>query len=407
MISIPDRWLPVWKATAQHRVTAWKLTRTDGTVYRFTSTDQPIWIDGEKYLPRDDQADTEESGGGEFTGEKREAALAEHAVGLSGVISSSSITEEDLAAGRYDDATVAIHWIDRRNTAAGSESRDFQVADTSYSTDGGWRFSLVSAIDAKLQQKRGEVASRTCRSALFGERCARDSTDGAGDALIAAEWAVGVVPGDYCEVLEVVNAYTVRVGIVAKEITDLQSPVPNTIRIVTTSNHYFLGPSPGTLRPLHVPMLLYGNVGASPSVNATYTSVTTGGTSEDVALIINGSEITTAGSTLGFVCLAPQEDWFARGFATWIGGGNNLLASRVQSSTAFNASPSGSFGGDINITFDVAPPATIQVGDVISLAAGCDKQLQTCDEKFGNSLNFNGDPFAPGSEIFLDTPSTR
>jgi hypothetical protein len=40
-------------------------------------------------------------------------------------------------------------------------------------------------------------------------------------------------------------------------------------------------------------------------------------------------------------------------------------------------------------------PSTIQVGDTFSLQAGCDKSHTTCQSKYGNILNFRGEPFIP------------
>lgn len=48
-----------------------------------------------------------------------------------------------------------------------------------------------------------------------------------------------------------------------------------------------------------------------------------------------------------------------------------------------------------------------QVGDSYSAIAGCDKSLETCITRFGNALNFRGEPHVPGSDRLLETSATR
>ncbi len=46
-------------------------------------------------------------------------------------------------------------------------------------------------------------------------------------------------------------------------------------------------------------------------------------------------------------------------------------------------------------------PLAIAVGDVVQLTAGCDKSFGTCQEKFANSINFQGFPHLPGHDALL------
>ena len=47
----------------------------------------------------------------------------------------------------------------------------------------------------------------------------------------------------------------------------------------------------------------------------------------------------------------------------------------------------------------------VQVGDQISLLAGCDGNLATCIEKFNNVANFRGEPYVPGSDYLMTYPN--
>ncbi|WP_296424097.1 DUF2163 domain-containing protein [Yoonia sp.] len=48
--------------------------------------------------------------------------------------------------------------------------------------------------------------------------------------------------------------------------------------------------------------------------------------------------------------------------------------------------------------------ASIVVGDMLRLVAGCDKRAETCREKFANLINFQGFPDIPGEDWLVSIP---
>ncbi len=50
---------------------------------------------------------------------------------------------------------------------------------------------------------------------------------------------------------------------------------------------------------------------------------------------------------------------------------------------------------------DQAPAAGVQV----LLRQGCDKRLETCASRFGNAVNFQGEPFLPGNDRLARYPA--
>ena len=58
------------------------------------------------------------------------------------------------------------------------------------------------------------------------------------------------------------------------------------------------------------------------------------------------------------------------------------------------------------ITLQYAVP-TLAVSDEISVAPGCDLSTTTCNDKFGNILNFGGFPYIPGDNPFGGNAGTR
>lgn len=409
MIQIPERWLGRWRSTLQARTYLWKIERRDGTVLRFTSWDTPLWLLSEKFIPRDedDSGDFDERGGGQFGGETRQASLKEHSAALQGILSHSSITHEDLRRGLYEDATVYIYLVDALRMSSGYHRRTYRVADVGFSTDGQWRLQLVSAIDAALQQRVGEVVSRTCRNCHFGPRCSSAKTPGGSDGLVADEWETGQTSGNFCVVSSVTNNFEFRVQIPASEIDSINtgSAVPDTTYFRTATNHYLCGENPDPSRQVTSQVRVYGNVGSSPDFNDAYADCITDPVSPDRNLVITGIDVIAAGSTLGFICQAPDEDRFQGGVLTWRSGDNAGDESRVEANTVFVPSPVSGYGGYVDVTLSGAPFNDVQVGDTLTLRAGCDQSLEVCEQRFDNVVNFNGEPFTPTADILINTPS--
>ena len=51
--------------------------------------------------------------------------------------------------------------------------------------------------------------------------------------------------------------------------------------------------------------------------------------------------------------------------------------------------------------------APLAIGDTVSIAAGCDKRLATCRDRFANVANFRGFPHVPGTDAAFRYPDAR
>jgi uncharacterized phage protein (TIGR02218 family) len=51
-----------------------------------------------------------------------------------------------------------------------------------------------------------------------------------------------------------------------------------------------------------------------------------------------------------------------------------------------------------------APPLAVGAGMRALLIQGCDKRLATCSGRFGNAVNFRGEPFLPGMDLLTRYP---
>ena len=83
--------------------------------------------------------------------------------------------------------------------------------------------------------------------------------------------------------------------------------------------------------------------------------------------------------------------WFTRGLATMIGGDAAGFAAEVR---AHNENTYG-----IWLSLWSAPVTAISVGDTLVVTAGCDKQFETCRDRFANAVNFRGFPNIPGNDF--------
>ncbi|MGV8832853.1 MAG: DUF2163 domain-containing protein [Devosia sp.] len=90
------------------------------------------------------------------------------------------------------------------------------------------------------------------------------------------------------------------------------------------------------------------------------------------------------------------EGWFSFGKAHWSDGRRLGLADAVLSHARLG-------------TADVLGFATriadwVEIGDTLSVTAGCDRRFVTCKAKFANAINFRGFPHIPGSDYVLRHP---
>jgi uncharacterized phage protein (TIGR02218 family) len=99
----------------------------------------------------------------------------------------------------------------------------------------------------------------------------------------------------------------------------------------------------------------------------------------------------TAAGTGGF-----PDGWFAGGVLAWTGGANAGLSCTIRRDRID--------GVTRILDLALAPGAPVSAGDGMRLTAGCDKQVETCREKFDNFLNFRGFPHIPGEDWIVAYP---
>ena len=88
----------------------------------------------------------------------------------------------------------------------------------------------------------------------------------------------------------------------------------------------------------------------------------------------------------------PLANAYGGGRLRWLGGANGGLESAVRLSS--NA-----------VLMLRRPPAfAVEAGTLVELIEGCDKSLATCAARFGNAVNFRGEPYLPGVDLLMRYP---
>ncbi len=88
----------------------------------------------------------------------------------------------------------------------------------------------------------------------------------------------------------------------------------------------------------------------------------------------------------------PVADAYGGGLLRWFGGANGGLESGVARSD-----------GAV-VILRTAPGFAVAPGVLVELVEGCDKSLATCGARFGNAVNFRGEPYLPGIDLLTRYP---
>lgn len=56
------------------------------------------------------------------------------------------------------------------------------------------------------------------------------------------------------------------------------------------------------------------------------------------------------------------------------------------------------------LTLDLPPGFAVAPGTLIEISEGCDKTVATCAARFGNAVNFRGEPYLPGMDLLTRYP---
>ena len=158
---------PTLAAHLASRVTTlaacWRVERADGVVLGFTDHDRKIAFNGDDYEP---------TSGLDASEAVAHAGLQVGGLEVAGALSSERITEEDLAAGLYDNARVETWLVNWQTPTQRHLMRVASIGEVRRD-DGSFTAELRSLSHA-LGQERGRIFRATCDADLGDERCKID-----------------------------------------------------------------------------------------------------------------------------------------------------------------------------------------------------------------------------------------
>ncbi|MBS1716473.1 MAG: DUF2163 domain-containing protein [Armatimonadetes bacterium] len=103
-------------------------------------------------------------------------------------------------------------------------------------------------------------------------------------------------------------------------------------------------------------------------------------------------------NTDGSITFGPCSQatgYFDCGLVKFTSGQNSGLEGEIKSHTLS--------GGNAVIFLRLPMPLLVAPGDAVTLTAGCDRRLTTCQTKFSNGVNFIGEPYLPGNDQIWTT----
>jgi uncharacterized phage protein (TIGR02218 family) len=97
--------------------------------------------------------------------------------------------------------------------------------------------------------------------------------------------------------------------------------------------------------------------------------------------------VSSAADAVLTLASAVGDGLFAYGTLRWLSGANAGLESRIVA----NAGTS--------VTLRDVPAFAVAAGTRVEMVEGCDKRFATCVGRFGNAVNFRGEPHLPGNDL--------
>jgi len=151
----------------------WLLERGDGQRLGFTDHDRALVVDGQLYEPDSGFAQSEA---------RASLGMGVDSVDVEGALTSDVLSEEDIAAGRLDGATVRTLLVNWADPGQNAQIRAAVIGKITRA-DGGFLAELES-ITAYLDRPSGRHLRRTCDARLGDQRCgaslAASALNGAG-----------------------------------------------------------------------------------------------------------------------------------------------------------------------------------------------------------------------------------
>jgi uncharacterized phage protein (TIGR02218 family) len=144
----------------------WVVTRRDGIVQGFTDHDEDIVLDG---------ITCRASTGLTASEATQQLGLAVTATEVSGALADDTLTEADLAAGRYDAAAIEVWLVDWSDSTLNVLLSKGTLGEVR--REGTAFAAEVRGLADRLSEESGRLYTATCSADLGDARCSVDLTD--------------------------------------------------------------------------------------------------------------------------------------------------------------------------------------------------------------------------------------
>ena len=356
----------------------WHVLLSNGTTLGFTDHDQDITYNGVTYAA---------SSGFTASNVETTSALNVDNLEVTGMLSHPTITEADLVAGIWDDATIVLRIVNYCDLTMG----DMYVRTGTVGQVTTKRSQFVAEMRGMmqpLQQNLLEHYSPGCRARLGDARC---------KVVLVPYTVTGSVTSAISQKAWNDTSLTQTTSVQQAAIATIAGGLPADYGI-TNANPAVVhaighGVSSGEL-------VAFSGVAGMTAINgmqatATYIDVNTLSVAIDTTMLslpyppyveANPFGIYAFGGTLTVV---PTSEYFQNGVVTWLTGANVGLSMEVKLYRI----------GYLEL-FQPMPYAVV-VGDTYTAVAGCDGQFVTCKTRFNNHINFRGEPWVPGMDQLM------
>lgn len=347
---------------ATDRATCWKVKSVDGTILKgFTDHDRDLKID---VGDGDGEIIYTSASGYTRTAIASDADFSVDNVDFEIVLDDLGIKKTDLRAGRYDNAEVKIFEVIHSDLSLGiAKLKRGTIGEVKISEPSGG-FAEFRDMHQALTQNLVELVTPDCAFVDLGD----------------ARCKVRLDPPVWLPT----EPYTVRPA----QDAGLGSVV-----------------KPPSFNDRHFKCVAKGTSGGSEPAWTT----TLGGTTADGSVVWEAIRAMTIEATVASVIdlrrtftltySGDAPDAHLRlGLAVFTSGANAGLKEEVKN---FQTASSD------RITLFEELPFNIEVGDALTISAGCLKDVPTCVEAFDNIDNMRAFPYVPGQDLILNFPDAR
>lgn len=360
----------------------WLVLRADDAIFAFTNHDVDIvfnfesWVSGIGYTPGPGIAGTGSqtylaASGYTPTDVDTSAALNVDNSEVHGILVSPSITEDDLRAGLWDFAAIALFLVNWEDTSMGAVV--LRIGHVGEVTAKRGQFSAEQrGLTQAYSRTIGQLASPSCRADYGDTRCGVDLVGGSPSLTVFGN--ITSISADGLTLYDTARTEPGPTGGIA--ITGITNANPGVVTLASAVP--FAVGSPVTLSGIVGPTSLNTVVQVrNPSGSTFELSVDTSDTAA-YPPYVSGGTATPLGDDAGY---------FDSGKITILDGANAGFFREVKSYVPGQMTIWLPFPYDL----ELGSPGTSY-----KIHRGCPKSFTSCRDRDNNAVNFRGEPYLPG-----------